>query len=394
MMHGSYEVIVLGLGGMGTAAAFELARRGRRVLGLEQFRPGHDRGSSHGQTRVIRKAYYEHPDYVPLLHRTYTRWYDLEQRCGRHLLTECGCLSIGPADGELVAGVRHAAAEHHLPVETLTAAEQRRRFPALRFDDDQVAVLEPQAGFLYVEDCVCAYAEESRRLGAELHEDEPALSWSATAGGVVVQTRQQTYTADRLVITAGAWAGAVLRDLGLPLTVLRKVLFWFGTADDRLLRRDVFPIYMAETPAGFYYGFPVLDPSGHKVARHDGGDPVADPAAVDRTVPEAEEVDCRAFLRAHLPVVDGPRRREKVCLYTMTPDQHFILDRHPAYAQVAIGAGFSGHGFKFAAVVGEILADLVEQGRTDLPIGRFRLDRFGAGGAAHGWPSVGLESRR
>jgi sarcosine oxidase len=376
MGQGSYEVIVLGLGGMGTAAAFELARRGRRVLGLEQFQPGHDRGSSHGQTRVIRKAYYEHPDYVPLLHRTYARWYDLEQRCGRHLLTECGCLSIGPPEGELVAGVRRAAAEHHLPVAYLTAADLRRRFPALRFGDDQVAVLEPQAGFLYVEDCVRAYAQEARLLGADLHEDEPALSWKATAGGVVVQTRQQTYTADRLVITAGAWAGAVLADLGLSLTVLRKVLFWFGTADDRLLRRDLFPIYMAETPTGFYYGFPVLDPAGHKVARHDGGNPVADPAAVDRTVSTAEEADCQAFLQAHLPVVDGPRRQAKVCLYTMTPDQHFLLDYHPAHPQVAIAAGFSGHGFKFAAVVGEILADFVEQGRTDLPISRFRLERF------------------
>ena len=374
--QGGYDVIVLGLGGMGTAAAFELARRGRRVLGLEQFQPGHDRGSSHGHTRVIRKAYYEHPDYVPLLHRTFTRWYDLEQRCGQHLLTECGCLSIGPPDGELVAGVRRAAIEHHLPVEDLSAAELRRRFPALRFGDDEVAVLEPQAGFLYVEDCVRAYANEARRLGADLHGDEPAVSWKAAAGGVQVQTRQHTYSADRLVITAGAWAGAVLGGLGLPLKVLRKVLFWFGTAGDQLLRRDVFPIYMAETPGGFYYGFPVLDPAGHKVARHDGGEPVADAAAVNRTVHAAEEADCRAFLRAHLPVVDGPRRQDKVCLYTMTPDQHFILDLHPAHPQVAIAAGFSGHGFKFAAVVGEILADLVEHGRTDLPIGRFRLARF------------------
>src|SRR5579871_1638895 len=169
MGQGSYDVIVLGLGGMGSATAFELARRGRRVLGLEQFQPGHDRGSSHGHTRVIRKAYYEHPDYVPLLHRTYARWYDLEQRRGQHLLTECGCLSIGPPDGELVAGVRRAAREHRLPVEDLSAADLRRRFPALRFGDDQEAVLEPQAGFLYVEECVRAYAEEARRLGAELH---------------------------------------------------------------------------------------------------------------------------------------------------------------------------------------------------------------------------------
>src|SRR5579885_3348122 len=191
-----YDAIVLGVGGMGSAALFELARRGRRALGLEQFAPGHDRGSSTGQTRVIRKAYYEHPDYVPLLRRAYERWYDLEQRCGRRLFVECGCLSIGPPDGELVPGVRRAADEHGLPVEALSAAELRRRFPAFRFGDEMAAVLERDAGFLYVEECVRAHADEAQRLGADLRSDEAALSWEATAGGVVVRTAKGVYAAD------------------------------------------------------------------------------------------------------------------------------------------------------------------------------------------------------
>jgi sarcosine oxidase len=375
-MTPSYDVIVLGVGGMGAAAAFELARRGQRVLGLEQFSLVHDRGSSHGHTRVIRSAYYEHPDYVPLVRRAYERWYELEQRHGRHLLTECGCLSIGPPDGELVHGVRRAAAEHRLAIEDLTSDELRRRFPAFHFGADMAAVLEREAGFLYVEDCVRAYAEQARLLGADLRDNEPVIFWEATGNGVTVRTRRHTYSAGRLIVTAGAWASRLLSDLGLPLTVLRKVLFWFATSDDRLFRRDLFPIYMAETPAGFYYGFPVLDPRGHKTARHDGGDLVADPGTVVRTVPAGEEMDCRSFLHAHLPAVEGPRREAQVCLYTVTPDRHFILDVHPAHSQVAIAAGFSGHGFKFAAVVGEILADLVETGHTDLPIERFRLRRF------------------
>lgn len=376
MTHGGYDIIVLGLGGMGAATAFELARRGRRVLGLERFAPGHDRGSSHGQTRIIRKAYFEHPDYVPLLRRAYERWYELEQRRGRRLFTECGCLSIGPPGGDLVAGVRRSAVEHGLTVEQLSPADLRRRFPALRFGEECVAVLEREAGFLDVEDCVRAYAEEARHLGADLRENEPAVSWEATANGVTVRTERQTYVAARLVITAGAWASQLLTSLGLPLTVLRKVLLWYGTADDRLFRRDVFPVYLAETPEGFYYGFPVLDPAGQKVARHDGGDTVADPAAVNRVIAPADEEDCRAFLRAHLPLVNGPLRQAKVCMYTMTPDRHFILDRHPEYPQVALAAGFSGHGFKFASVVGEVLADLAERGRTELPIAMFRLERF------------------
>src|SRR5947209_2867026 len=197
-MQRSYDAIVLGLGGMGSAAAAALAHRGRRVLGLEQFDLVHDRGSSHGSTRVIRKAYYEHPDYVPLLHRAYERWFDLEQRSGKHLLTECGCLSLGRPGDELVPGVLQAAREHRLRVEQLDAAELRRRYPAFRFGDEVAGVLEPGAGFLYVDDCVRTYAAEARALGAELHEHEPAESWQAAGGGVTVRTAKATYAADRL----------------------------------------------------------------------------------------------------------------------------------------------------------------------------------------------------
>jgi len=371
-----YDAIVLGLGGMGSAAAFELARRGRRVLGLEQFALGHDRGSSHGQTRIIRQAYFEHPDYVPLLHLAYERWYELEQLQGQHLFTECGGLNIGLPEGELIAGVRRSAAEHRLPVEELSADDIRRRYPQFRFDDRYVGVLERNAGFLYVEPCVLAHCAAARAAGADLRPEEPALAWECDGQGVTVTTEQGQYRAARLVVTAGSWAGAMLRDLGLPLTVRRKVLLWYATADDARFRRNVLPIYMAETPEGFYYGFPVLDGHGHKVARHDGGDIVTDPLTVNRTIAPTDEADCRQFLTDHLPGVNGPRQDGRVCLYTLTPDSHFIIDLHPHHPQVALAAGFSGHGFKFASVVGEILADLADHGRTALPIGMFRLKRF------------------
>jgi sarcosine oxidase len=378
MLQGRFDVIVLGVGGMGSAALFELSRRGRRVLGLEQFDLVHDRGSSHGHTRVIRKAYFEHPNYVPLARRAYERWYDLEQRSGRHLFTECGCLSIGPAEGELVAGVQRAASEHNLPIESFNAAELGRRYSAFRFDDRHVAVLERDAGFLYVEDCVRAHIEEARKLGAEVHANDPVESWHATASGVEVHARSGRYAAERLIITAGPWAGHLLARWGAPLTVMRQVLLWFGTSDDALFRRDRFPIYICETPEGHFYGFPAIDPRGAKAARHYGQPELPGPDGIDRTVSDRDEEPVRAFLKRHLPGLNSPRRDGVVCIYTLSPDRHFIIDLHPEHNSVALATGFSGHGFKFASVVGEILADLAENGRTALPIEMFRLSRFGA----------------
>jgi sarcosine oxidase len=371
-----FDVIVVGVGGMGSAAACELARRGRRVLALEQFALGHDRGSSHGHTRIIRKAYYEHPDYVPLVRRAFERWYDLEQRQGIHLLTECPCLSIGRSDSPMIEGIRASAAQHQLPVETLIPSELRRRFPSFRFGDEYVGVLERSAGFLYVEDCVQAHACEAVRLGATILDNEPVVSWQANERGVSVQTTAEHYTAASLVLTAGSWAGELLARRGAFLRVMRQVVQWFGTRDDTSFRRDVFPLYIADTPGGHFYGFPVLNAKGAKVARHYGAPEVNAPSEIDRAIKPQDEETIRAFLREHLPGINGPCRRASVCLYTLTPDRHFVLDIHPDHPNVALAAGFSGHGFKFASVVGEILADLVDKRKTELPIEKFRIDRF------------------
>ena len=376
MSDNSYDVIVVGVGGMGSASAFELARRGRRVLGLEQFAPAHDRGSSHGHTRVIRTAYYEHPAYVPLVRRAFRLWHELEQRTGRHLLTPCNCLSIGQPGGELIEGVRRAAAEHRLAVEELDAAALRRRFPPFRFDDSYVGLLEQEAGFLYVEDCVRAAIADAEAHGATLRWDEPVQSWEASDRGVTVRTHRATYHADRLVLTAGAWATRLLGDWGAKLTVMRQVLFWLAPADLRPFARDRFPVYLADTPDGCFYGLPAIDPRGHKLARHYGAPERPGPDGVERTVTDADEAPVRAFVRRHLPAADGPRRHATVCLYTLSPDRHFVIDVHPEHPTVAVAAGFSGHGFKFAATVGEILADLAETGRTELPIELFRIGRL------------------
>ena len=376
MSDNTYDAIVLGIGGMGSAAAFELARRGRRVLGLEQFALGHDRGSSHGHTRIIRKAYYEHPDYVPLVLRAYERWRDLERRCSRTLLTECGCLSIGRPDGELIHGVRLAAEQHRLPVEALDAAGLRRRFPAFRFSDDYAGLLEHSAGYLYVDDCVRAHADEARKLGAVIRDGEPVVSWKAEGGGVVVETTAGRYTAGRLVVAAGPWAGRMLGEIGAPLRVMRQVVFWLGGADDGPFQKEAFPIFIAETPEGAYYGLPALNADGIKVARHYGAPELREPTDISRTISGEDEAPVRQFVRAHLPAADGPVRRASTCIYTLTTDRHFLIDIHPEHPQVVFAAGFSGHGFKFSSVVGEILADLAESGRTPHPIEMFRLARL------------------
>ena len=375
-MSTTFDVIVLGVGGMGSAAAYELARRGRRALGLEQFPLVHARGSSHGHTRVIRQAYYEHPNYVPLLRRAYERWYDLEQAAGRHLFTECGCLSIGLPGGELVEGVRASAREHGLTVEDLPGPDLARRFPQFRFDADVVGVLERQAGFLYVEDCVRAHCDAAVAAGAEIHAEEPALEWKVVGDGVEVRTTKATYSAARLVVAAGAWATRLLADVGVPLTVMRQVLTWFRPADPAAFRRDVFPVFLADVPGGAFYGLPAIDPRGVKVARHYGAPELPGPDGVEWAVRTTDTTPVYELLSRYVPAAADRLTHGEVCMYTLTPDRHFVIDVHPRFPQVAVAAGFSGHGFKFASLVGEVLADLAETGRTAHPIGMFRCGRF------------------
>lgn len=374
-MPQSFDAIVLGVGGMGSAACFELARRGRRVLGLEQFPPVHARGSSHGHTRIIRTAYAEHPNYVPLLRRAWERWYELERLVGRHLLTECPCLNVGPTRGEHVEGVRASVREHGLEAEELSVAAIARRYP-FRFPEGYVGVMERAAGFLYVEECVRAHIDSAVSLGAEIRAEEPVREWTAVGDGVEVTTDRGTYRAAKLVVTAGAWAMRLLADLGAPLRVMRQVLLWFAAGES--VRRDRFPIFIAEVPAGAFYGLPAIDAFGLKVACHYNAPELPNPDGVNWDAGVADEAPVRAFLDEHLPGCAGPLTKAQVCMYTIAPDRHFVIDVHPQYPQVLVACGFSGHGFKFASVVGELLADLAESGRTRHPIGMFSATRFGS----------------
>lgn len=376
-----FDCIVLGVGGFGSGALYHLARRGVRALGIERFGVAHDRGSSHGQTRIIRKAYFEHPDYVPLLHRAYQLWHELERASGRQLLHQVGLFIAGTSNCESVSGTLLAARVHELPVDRLSPAQARLRFPGFHFGDHFEVVFEPHAGYLEVENCVAAHIESAVRLGAVLHTGETVLAWVSDGRAVRVTTDRAEYSAASLVITAGPWAAQVLDSSATRpsagaagastwndwLRVVRKPVFWFP-ADSAYDVSSGNSTFFFETAVGQFYGFPRLDGHTIKVAEHTQGDAVADPLTVDRGEHPADLARVREFLREHLPGIRPEPVRHSVCMYTRAPDGHFCVDRHPEHPNVVLGAGFSGHGFKFTTVLGEALADLALEGRTNLPI--------------------------
>jgi sarcosine oxidase len=373
----TYDAIVVGLGGMGSAAAYQLAGRGKRVLGLEKFFPAHDRGSSHGRSRIIRQAYFEDPAYVPLLLRSYELWEQLERETNRELLALTGGLMIGRRESELVSGSVRSAEEHGLPYELLDAREIRERFPALSPDTETVALYEEKAGFLRPEETVRAHLDRADSLGAELRFEEPVLSWEASPSGVRVQTAEGSYGAERLVITPGAWAPQLLLGLGLPLEVERQVMYWFepkGGLEPFL--PDRFPIFIWEPDDGnWFYGFPE-DDRGVKAAFYRAGGVPTTPETIDREVHDEEIDSIRAYLTRYVPELAGRCLDARVCMYTNTPDLHFVISLHPEHPEVAIACGFSGHGYKFCSVVGEILADLTTGGTTSHPIDLFSPARL------------------
>jgi sarcosine oxidase len=376
----SYHTIIVGLGAMGSAAAHHLAKRNVKVLGLDQFSIPHDRGSSHGHSRMIRMAYYEHPDYVPLLRRAYELWSELDKDAREPVLHITGGIYMGPPAGHVVRGTLEAAKRHDLPHRLLHRAALAKAFPFFTVPDDYVGVIEPQAGFVLSEKAIALHAQLAMLGGAELHGHEPVLDWQATGTGVTVRTPRDTYLAERLIFCSGAWTGKLLSNLGVPLVVTRQILGWvWPKRHHNVYRRDAnFPVWGIEQPDGsLAYGFPMMsDAPGLKLARHAPGTPTT-PDSIDRNASPDDEREIRDILSRYFPDADGPLLSLRVCMYTNSPDHHFIIDRHPAHENVFLAAGFSGHGFKFASVVGEVLADLAQHGRTDHPVDFLSLRRFG-----------------
>lgn len=372
-----FDVIVIGLGAMGSAACFHLARRGVRVLGIERFNIPHDRGSSHGFSRMIRLAYYEHPDYVPLLRRAWTLWEELEREAGQKILHATGGVYIGPAGSEFVERSRASAERHGLPHDMLDAAQLAAKCPQFFVPSDYAALHETFAGLILPERAICAHVDLAMKFGAEIHGNEQVLDWSDDAGNVKVRTDRATYSADQLIVCGGPWSDRLVRDLGVELVVTRQVLGWVQPKRPRMFDLGSMPVWAIDHLDGtIHYGFPMLpDNPGVKIAHHWRG-PRVDPETVGRDPLPGDEADFRPVLSRFIPEADGPLLSIRTCLYTNSPDGHFIIDRLPKHERVTIACGFSGHGFKFATVVGEALVDLAMHGRSDMPIGFLGFERF------------------
>lgn len=362
-----YDCVVLGFGGVGSAALRAAAQKGWKVLGIDRYGPSHDQGSSHGQTRIIRRAYFEHPNYVPLANRAFEMWDELNKRHRtspeiKELLTPTGLLQIGRPESEVIEGVKRSACEHKLKIEQFTAKEIQQRLPIFNLSPDQVGLFEPDAAFLRVELCVAAMVNQAVREGAEIRSNTTVLSWTAEDDGVLkIRTDQGCFWGHRLVVAAGAWTPELLPDLDLGLRVLQKQQHWFQLDRvDQKIEND-FPCFLLEQDNGdCFYGFPEIDYLGMKVSEHSGGTEIESPAKIERGLCKLDLERTEAFMRKHFRFDRSRLVHHSPCMYTMSPDGHFFVDTYPGLSNVAFAAGLSGHGFKFAPVLGQHLVELLE----------------------------------
>jgi sarcosine oxidase len=368
-----YDAVVVGVGGMGSAALYHLARRGQRVLGIERFDVLHEHGSSHGYTRIIRLAYFEHSDYVPLVRRAYELWHELEEEAGERLLTVTGIVEGGE---RITDGVLRACADHDLEHEVLSGAEVGRRFPAYRLPAELEVVYQADGGFVVPERCIVAHVAGALSRGAELRARERVLEWEETGSAVRVRTDRGVVETDRLVLTAGAWSQDVARLPAGSVRGVRQALAWLQPTRPELFAPERMPVFNLVLDGEHFYGFPIHGIPGFKLGRYERQGESGDPDRISRGPTLADEAPLRAFAESYFPDGAGPTVALKTCLFEPSPDEHFIVDRHPDAPSVVVAAGFSGHGFKFCPVIGEILADLALDGSTRHDIELFRLDRF------------------
>jgi sarcosine oxidase len=376
-----FDVVVCGLGVTGSAALYALARRGLRVLGIERFAPGHERGSSHGETRVIRLGYFEHPSYVPLVRDAYARWRQIEEAAATQLLHATGTLEIGAPTSTLVKGTLASIRAHDLPYELTAADELMRRFPAFRIPADYVGVLQPEGGYLRVEAALAAMVQLAQTQGAQVRVGETIGKIAPNAGGVRITTDRGLIEAGSAIVSAGAWVKTLLPQLPAPIRITRQVMAWFQPVDPSLFDAGRLPVFLIESRHGVHYGFPP-QAGTIKVAKHHHADQSVDPETYDRAVRAADETLVRAAVAEHLPAANGRLIRAKTCLYTRTCDDDFIIDHLPEAPQIVVASPCSGHGFKFAPTIGGVLADLVTKGATTHDISRFALARFAGNEAA------------
>lgn len=376
-MSSVYDVIVIGVGAMGSATVYELAKRGKRVLGIERFDIPNDQGSSHGINRIIRLAYYEHPSYVPLLRRSYELWADIESRADEKLLYKTGSIDTDAENGNVFTGSLESCRVHDIPHEVLTASETNKRFPGYNLPDGHFSLFQQDGGFLLAERSIVAYANSAMALGAEIHARESVEGWEVTGSGSVrVKTSRDEYEAESLVVTAGAWSEKLVPGLSKLAVPERQVLAWLQPEDPSLFAPERFPVFNAMFEEGRYYGFPVFGIPGFKIGRYHHLEEQTDADEVIRDVTDRDEAVLRSAVERYFPTANGSVMTMKTCMFTNSPDEHFIIGSPGGSPQVSFAAGFSGHGFKFASVVGEVMADLATARETRHDISMFDPARF------------------
>lgn len=375
-MPSVFDVIVVGVGGMGSAAAYHLAARGQRVLALERHELAHTFGSSHGLSRIIRLAYFEDPSYVPLLRRAFALWRDLEAGLPAPLLHVTGGLDVGWAGSPVFDGSLESCRVHELAHEVLDAQALAARYPAWRPAPDTMAVFQPDAGFLTPERCILAHAARAEAHGAVIHTRERVLEVTTSVGAVTVRTDRGTYSAGQAVLTTGPWMGDLVPAVRGVLSPERQVVGWFGIADQAAFAPARFPVFVMDAEEGQFYGFPQHEVPGFKIGKYHHRFEQVHPDTMSRDCGPDDEQALRAAVSRYFPGADGPLQHAAPCLFTNTPDEHFLIDRAPGAPELLLVSACSGHGFKFSSVVGEICADLVTRGATTHDIGLFGVGRF------------------
>ncbi|WP_020006288.1 N-methyl-L-tryptophan oxidase [Salinicoccus albus] len=372
-----YDVIVLGAGAMGMAAGYYLSQKGVNTLMIDAFDPPHSRGSHHGDTRLIRHATGEGSVYAPIAVRSQQLWNELAEQTDETIFRRTGVLTFGENDADFVRNAISAGLTIDTPVETLSGKEIHRRWPGIRLPEDSIGSYEPKAGVLFSENCIRAYRRLALENGAELLTHAPVTNVDVKEDYVTVQTEHGVYSADKLIVSGGAWNKKILEDLNLNISIYpsRRTIAWFD-ADDSLYNSEDFPGFIGKYPEGQYYGFPSFDGGGVKIGRYDDGEFVdPDQITIGFGAYDKDERDLRDFLEEYMPGAAGDLNMGKACMFTNTPDRDFVVDFHPGHSNVVIAAGFSGHGFKFASGIGEILSDLVTEGQTDMDISKFSAQR-------------------
>ncbi len=374
----NFDIAVIGVGGMGSAALYHLAKSGAKVCGIEQFAAGHGEGSSHGDTRVIRKAYPEAPDYIPLLNRSYKLWKNLEEISGETLLNLCGFLVCGRSGGNYLASVQEGADRYDVNYQYLDRQALADRFPQFHLPDDFAGFLDPEGGIVYVENGVHNHISAALEKGAVFYGEEVLLGWEKFAGNFLLKTSKRLISTEKIVFTTGAWAVDIMADLNIPLEIWRRVILWHGCPDMTPYYPDRFPSFLIndEKSPFCFYGCPAVDEKGLKLGEHDVPLKLTDPFERNMPLTDEETANMNFLVENYLPELNAQPVVHKYCMYTVSPDHHFIIDQHPEIDGIIIACGFSGHGYKFAPVIGEILSSLALTGTSGHEIDFLSLKRF------------------